>query len=235
MTTGATAGGGAAKTSDSPAGTVLSVNVARVRTGSWTGRVGRTGIDKRPVDGPVEFGPTGASGDTVCDTQHHGAWYQAVYAFDLDDLQYWSRQLGTSLVPGNAGENLTFRGVDSSSAVLGQRLCIGGAVLRVTGPRTPCSVFAGFWDEPRLVRSFTERGRPGAYLAVEEPGEIVAGDRIRVMSTPNHGVRVHELFALNMRGRDDLAEHVRGGLDDLPDEWRDRTSRSLRRCGISVP
>lgn len=215
-------------------GSVVSVNVARVRTGSWTGRVGRTGIDKRPADTSVAFGPTGVGGDVVCDTQHHGAWYQAVYAFDLDELAHWSEWLGTSLVPGNAGENLTVRGVDSSSAVLGQRWGIGGAVLRVTGPRTPCSVFAGFWDAPRLVRSFTERGRTGAYLAVERSGHIAVGDQVRVLSTPDHGVRVHEVFALNMLGRDELAEHVRNGLVDLPDEWRERTARSLRRCGVAV-
>ncbi|WP_370591285.1 MOSC domain-containing protein [Saccharopolyspora montiporae] len=210
------------------------MNVAQVRTGGWTGRVGRTGIDKRPVSSPVVFGPTGVGGDAVCDTRHHGAWYQAAYAFDLDELEHWSQRLDTRLVPGNAGENLTLHGFDSSSAVLGQRLRIGGAVLRVTGPRTPCSVFAGFWDEPRLVRSFTERGRTGAYFAVEEAGEVAAGDVVQVLSTPEHGVRVHEVFAVNMHGRADLAEHVRGGLGSLPEAWRDQTTRSLRRYGIAV-
>lgn len=111
---------------------VESVNVAVVRTGPWTGRMGRTGIDKRPVAGPLLAAETGVRGDTVCDAQHHGAWYQAVYAFDTEELRYWSSELGSELVPGNAGENLSLTGCDCSDAVIGERWRVGGAVLRVT-------------------------------------------------------------------------------------------------------
>lgn len=209
--------------------TVLSVNVAEVRTGDWTGRVGRSGIDKRPVDDSVLFEQAGARGDSVCDTEHHGAWFQAAYAFDVEELRYWSEALGQELVPGNAGENLTLAGCDSSSAVVGERWRIGGAVLRVTGPRTPCRVFAGFWDVPQLIKRFTEHGRTGVYLAVEEPGEITAGDEIEVISRPEHGVQVAEVFALRMRGRGDLAEHVAGALPDLPDRWREKVAAAVQR------
>lgn len=211
-------------------GIVESVNLAVVRTGDWTGRVGRSGIDKRPAGLPVRFDQVGVRGDTVCDSKHHGAWYQAAYAFDSEELRYWSKELDRELVPGNAGENLTLAGCDSSSAVIGERWRIGGAVLRVTGPRTPCRVFAGFWDVQGLVKRFTEHGRTGAYLAVEEPGEIAAGDVVEVLSRPGHGVRVAEVFALQMHGRSDLAEHVAGGLDDLPEKWRKSVAASLQRC-----
>jgi MOSC domain-containing protein YiiM len=123
-------------------------------------------------------------------------------------------------VPGNAGENLTLTGVDSTSALIGERWAIGGAVLRVTGPRQPCRVFAGFWDVPGLVKKFTQHGHTGVYLAVERPGEISAGDEVRVLSQPDHGVQVAELFALTTHGRADLADHVAGCLPDLPEKWR---------------
>ncbi|TWF93719.1 MOSC domain-containing protein [Saccharopolyspora dendranthemae] len=203
---------------------VSSVNVAFLRTGEWTGRVGKTGIDKRSVDGPVRFTEAGVDGDSVCDTDHHGAWYQAAYAFDSEELAFWSAELGKDLVPGNAGENLTLSGVDSSAALIGERWEIGGAVFRVTGSRQPCRVFAGFWDVPGLVKKFTAHGRTGAYLAVERPGEISAGEQLRVLSRPEHGVRVDELFALLMHNREDraeLAEHVAGCLPDLPGPWRE--------------
>ena len=48
---------------------------------------------------------------------------------------------------------------------------VGDTVLRVTGPRTPCRVFAGFLDVPDLIKRFFAAGRPGAYLAVEQPAE----------------------------------------------------------------
>ncbi|MEV4733204.1 MOSC domain-containing protein [Saccharopolyspora sp. NPDC049426] len=199
---------------------VSSVNLAVVRSGEWAGRLGESGIDKRPADAPVLFTETGVQGDAVCDTKHHGAWYQAAYAFDGEELAHWSAELGKDLVPGNAGENLTLAGVDSTSALIGERWAIGGAVLRVTGPRQPCRVFAGFWDVPGLVKRFTQHGRTGAYLAVEQPGEISAGDEVRVLSQPDHGVQVAEVFALTMHGRDDLADHVAGCLPDLPEKWR---------------
>ncbi|GGI79914.1 molybdenum cofactor biosysynthesis protein [Saccharopolyspora subtropica] len=209
-------------------GVVQAVNVAVVRTGDWTGRVGRTGIDKRPVEHAVRFEPTGVRGDVVCDTKHHGAWYQAAYAFDVEELRYWSAVLRKELVPGNAGENLTLAGCDSTSAVIGERWRVGGAVLRVTGPRTPCRVFAGFWGVKSLVKRFTEHGRTGVYLAVEEPGEVAAGDTVEVLSRPSHGVRVDELFAFQMRGRQELAEHVARGVADLPEPWREDVARKVR-------
>ncbi|MBQ0926146.1 MOSC domain-containing protein [Saccharopolyspora endophytica] len=199
---------------------VSSVNLAVVRSGEWAGRLGKSGIDKRPADAPVLFTETGVQGDAVCDTKHHGAWYQAAYAFDGEELAHWSAELGKELVPGNAGENLTLTGVDSTSALIGERWAIGGAVLRVTGPRQPCRVFAGFWDVPGLVKKFTQHGRTGVYLAVEQAGEISAGDEVRVLSKPDHGVQVAELFALTTHGRADLADHVAGCLPDLPEKWR---------------
>lgn len=219
--------GGAHGVAHDGAGHVESVNVAVVRTGAWTGRVGKSGIDKRPAPGPVLFEPGGVRGDSVCDTKHHGAWYQAAYAFDVEDLRYWSRELGRELHPGNAGENLSLVGCDVSAAVIGERWRIGGAVLRVTGPRNPCKVFAGFWDEAKLVKRFTAVGRPGAYCAVEQAGEVAAGDDREVLSRPEHGVTIAELFAFKVRGRRELAEHVETCLDDLPQHWRESVVRQL--------
>ncbi|WP_406692343.1 MOSC domain-containing protein [Saccharopolyspora sp. ID03-671] len=213
---------------------VTSVNLAVVRTGEWTGRIGKSGIDKRPAGGPVRFTDTGVEGDSVCDTKHHGAWYQAAYAFDAEELAFWSAELGAELVPGNAGENLTLSGADSTSALIGERWAIGDAVLRVTGPRQPCRVFAGFWDLPGLVKRFTAHGRTGVYLAVEQPGEISAGDEIRVLSRPDHGVEVAEFFALTMRGRSDLAEHVAGCLPDLPEKWRTTAAAKIESARVTT-
>ena len=207
-----------------------SVNVAVERTGAWTGRMGRTGIDKRPAAGAIELAGDGVAGDTgsgvvgdlVADTRYHGGRDQAVYAFDAEDLAYWSHRLGQELVPGNAGENLTLAGCDGSAAVVGQRWRLGSAVLRVTAPRVPCRVFAGFWDVPKLVKAFTQVGRTGAYLAVERQGSVSAGDELHVLSTPEHGVTLLEVFAYRAMGRRDLASHVATARDDLPREWAER-------------
>jgi MOSC domain-containing protein YiiM len=177
-------------------GRVESVNVAVVRTDDWTKvKSGRSGIDKRPVGGPVLLMATGVDGDTVCDVAHHGGPDQAVYAYSVDDLAFWTAELGQPVLPGGVGENLTLSGVDCSGAVIGERWQVGAAVLQVRGPRIPCQVFAGFRGVPDLVRRFVAARRPGAYLAVEHPGAVAAGDSVRVLDRPVHGVTVTHLMA----------------------------------------
>lgn len=202
----------------------MSVNLA-VPGRRKGGLQGRTGIDKRPASGPVLIGRDGVAGDTVADRRHHGTWYQAAYAFDAEELDWWAAELDRPVSPGNVGENLTLSGADCSDAVIGERWQLGGAVLRVTGPRTPCRVFAGFWDLPDLIKRFTTRGRPGAYLAVERAGEVTAGDRLSVLSRPAHAVTVAEIFAVRAGARGALAEHVRHALADLPPEWAESVAK----------
>lgn len=72
-------------------GRVEAVAVAVVRTDPWTRvKSGRSGIDKRTVDGPVLLTASGVEGDTICDVKHHGGPDQAVYAYSTDDLAWWS-------------------------------------------------------------------------------------------------------------------------------------------------
>jgi MOSC domain-containing protein YiiM len=208
-------------------GNVVSVNVAVPRTGDWTGRMGRTGIDKRPtthplvLDGPgIDGVGSGVRGDVVCDIKHHGGPAQAVYAFDEEELWFWAEELGRAVPPGSVGENLTLSGCDCTNAVVGQRWRVGSAVLRVTCPRIPCRVFAGFWDVPDLIRRFSARGRSGAYLAVEQRGEIAAGNERVVLSTPEHGVTVADVFAFRAQGRRELAPYLATAMEDLPEQWR---------------
>ena len=181
-------------------GRVAAVAVAVVRTDPWT-RVknGRSGIDKRPVTGPVRLTASGVDGDTICDVAHHGGPDQAVYAYSTDDLAWWSAELGRSVA--TVGQNLTLSDVDCSGAVIGERWQVGTAVLVVRGPRIPCRVFAGFLDVPDLVRRFTAARRPGCYLAVERAGEVCAGDPVTVLSRPAHCVTVTDLMAAMMGDR----------------------------------
>ena len=156
------------------AGRVESVNAAVVRHDAWTRvKSGRSGIDKRPVVGPVQLQVDGFVGDTLLDTTYHGGPDQAVYAYAVEDLRFWAAELGRPV--RLVGENLTLSGVDCSGAVIGERWQVGGAVLRVTGPRTPCRVFAGFLDTRDMIKRFFAAGRPGASLAVERPAAVFAG------------------------------------------------------------
>lgn len=159
----------------------------------------RTGIDKRPVEGPARIEPLGVVGDSILDTANHGGLDQAVYAYALEDQQWWADQLDDELTrpitPGSFGENLTVSGIAVNDARPGERWAVGSVVLEVVYPRTPCSTFAGFMGLPRWVKRFAQAERPGAYLRVVTPGELCAGDEIEVSPGPPGVPTIRETFA----------------------------------------
>ena len=187
-------------------GIVLSVNVGQARP--IASKSGMSGIDKRPVDGPVRvFAPgpkglagSGLAGDAVCDRQNHGGDDQAVYAYAREDLDRWQEVLGRPLASGSFGENLTTIGIDVTRSVIGEHWSIGDRlVLCVTAPRLPCRTFAVWLEQRGWVKAFTKAAQPGAYLRVIEPGAMQAGDPIEVVHRPPDALTVEEMFRLETR------------------------------------
>jgi MOSC domain-containing protein YiiM len=183
-------------------GRVLSVNVGS-REPNAAKKVGQTGIGKRPAPsvqvrapGPKRGGlGSGVVGDFIGDTRHHGGDTQAVYAFAREELDWWARQLGRDLPDGMFGENLTTSGLAVDDAVIGEEWAVGDeVVLRVAGPRIPCSTFAARMGERGWVKRFADVGRSGAYLSVVVPGTIRPGDAVVVRARPDHGVSVPTAF-----------------------------------------
>jgi MOSC domain-containing protein YiiM len=203
---------------------LVSVNIGRPRRNPWKD-VRLTGIDKRPVTGPVAVaapgpkgtGAVGLAGDRVYDVAHHGGDDQAVYAYAREDLDEWAAELGRDLPDGTFGENLTTSGIDVNGALIGERWRVGDRlVLEVSGPRIPCGTFRGWMEERGWIKRFTRRARPGAYLRVIEPGEITAGDTITVVDRPAHDVTVAVTFRA-FTTEPELLPRLRAA-DALPDE-----------------
>jgi MOSC domain-containing protein YiiM len=181
---------------------IKSVNIGVPRDNPWK-TTGTTGIDKRPVTGPVAVhapgpkgtGAVGLAGDRVYDIAHHGGDDQAVYAYSREGLDRWASRLGKPLSDGVFGENLTTLDVDVDGAVVGERWRVGpDVVLEVSCPRTPCGTFQGWMAEHGWIKTFTSAAEPGAYLRVLSPGEIRAGDSIEVVHRPDHDVTVALAF-----------------------------------------
>jgi MOSC domain-containing protein YiiM len=110
-----------------PVGSVLSVNLARVRPNP-DAPSRRTGIDKVPTDeavmvrapGPMRSGlGSGLVGDTIGNQKLHGGDDQAVYVYAREDLDHWETDLARSLSNGMFGENLTTSGIEVSGALIG--------------------------------------------------------------------------------------------------------------------
>jgi MOSC domain-containing protein YiiM len=209
-------------------GRVLSVNLA-VPEASTAKRVGITGINKQPVDHPVEVRPPGPKtvglhsglvGDSIFDIDHHGGDDQAVYAYAREDYDWWERELGRVLPGGLFGENLTTHGVDVNGAVIGERWRIGDTlVLQPTFGRIPCATFQAKMAEPHWVKTFTRQSRPGAYLRILVPGYVQAGDPIRVDDVPGHGVTIAQAFRASMTEPELIPALLE--IDGLPADLRE--------------
>jgi MOSC domain-containing protein YiiM len=181
---------------------LLSLNVGKPRPNPWKG-LGTTGIDKRPVDGPVTVtapgpkgtGAVGLDGDRAYDVKHHGGADQAVYAYAREDLDGWEPELGMPLKNGVFGENLTTLGLDVNAALIGERWHIGpDVVLEVSCPRIPCATFQGWLERDGWIKRFTEAALPGAYLRVIAPGALRTGDPVEIAHRPDHDVTIALTF-----------------------------------------
>lgn len=182
---------------------ILSVNLAHVRPNPYKS-ASETGIDKRPVDGPVlvrapgsmrDGAGSGLVGDFIGDRSAHGGDEQAVYAYAREDLDRWEQQLGRDLPSGAFGENLTTVGFDVNGALIGERWRLGADLeLEVTGPRVPCATFRGWIDRQGWLREFTLAAAPGTYLRVVTPGAVQAGDVVLVSHRPASAPTVADSF-----------------------------------------
>jgi MOSC domain-containing protein YiiM len=153
------------------------VNAGRAEVMQIGARAVTTGIRKAPV-GRGHAGALGLAGDVVADQENHGGLDQALYVYSAEDYAYWADELGGAPGPGTFGENVTVSSLGPEPVRIGDRFRLGEALVEVTAPRIPCSVFATRMDEDAWVKRFADARRPGVYVRVLEPGEIGAGDAV---------------------------------------------------------
>ncbi len=169
------------------------MNVGPRRTVEWHGRLVETGIWKSPVDGRVSVRGVNVDGDEQADLRVHGGVDKAVYAYSVEDYEWWSSKLGRVLEPGTFGENLTVAGFDPSEAVVGSRWRVGTAELQVTQPRQPCFKLGMRMGDAGFVDEFEIAARFGTYLRIVREGDVGAGDAVEATGLPRPGITVREL------------------------------------------
>lgn len=172
---------------------LVSVNAGRSEPMKIGARTVETGIRKTPVE-RAHVGAVGLAGDVVVDTENHGGLDQALYLYSSEDYAFWADELGGEPEPGTFGENLTLSSFGSEPVRIGDRFRIGAAVVEVTAPRIPCSVFATRMGEPGWVKRFADARRPGLYVRVLEPGEVAAGDVVERLGGGEGNATVVELM-----------------------------------------
>src|ERR671931_2471599 len=200
------------------AGRVLSVNVGVPREFVYDGRPARSAIWKSPVAGRIAVRGVNLAGDDQADRKAHGGPDKAIYAYAIEDVRFWERELGRALTHGEFGENLTTEGVAVNDALVGERWAIGTAVLEVSEPRVPCWRLGVRMDDPAFPRRFTEALRPGTYLRIAVEGELGAGDEIRVLERPDHDVTIRDVFRIYTGDRGEVERLV--SIPRMSESWR---------------
>lgn len=175
---------------------VESVNVGRPRAVPWRGETVVTAIWKAPVAGRVPVRGVNVDGDEQGNPEVHGGVDKALYTYAGEDADWWAEQLRREVGPGSFGENLTTRGLDVTGAVIGERWRAGGVLLEVSSPRVPCFKLGIRMGDQSFPRSFAAAGRPGAYLRILAEGEVAAGDPVRLVHRPAHGLTVADVAGI---------------------------------------
>jgi MOSC domain-containing protein YiiM len=210
---------------------LLSVNVSLPQIVSEGNREIRTGIFKKPVDGPVKVGKLNLEGDGQADLAVHGGPDKAVYAYSRKNIELWRRELGRDgLRPGSFGENLTIDDLADTEIAIGDELEIGTARFVVTQPRLPCYKLGIALRMPEFPKMFKYSGRNGFYLRVLREGILTAGDTVRKADcgdAPRMTVAEFASIVTRHTVTPDDFERIRQ-LKALPDGWKRRLEEELK-------
>jgi MOSC domain-containing protein YiiM len=210
-----------------PLGKVLSVNVGTPRKFEYQGRPATSAIWKSPAVGRIAARGVNLDGDDQADRKAHGGPDKAVYAYAVEDIRWWEKELGRSLEYGQFGENLTTQGIDVNDALIGERWEIGTTVLEVSEPRIPCWRLGVRMQDKMFPRRFSDALRPGSYLRIVVEGDIGADDEIRVVERPDHDLTIRDVFRIYMRDRHEVARIP--AVSKMSESWRRWAEDFLQR------
>jgi MOSC domain-containing protein YiiM len=208
-------------------GKVLSVNVGLPREFEYNGRPARSAIWKSPVAGRVVARGVNLAGDDQADRRAHGGPDKAVYAYAVEDLGWWAREIGRPLEYGELGENLTIEGIDANAALVGERWAIGTTVLEVSEPRVPCWRLGVRMNDKLMPRRFTEALRPGAYLRILVEGDVGAGDEIQILERPHDELTVRDVLRIYAFDRHEVGRLL--AIPGMSESWRKWAEQHLRK------
>ncbi len=225
---------------------LLSLNVGLPRDVRYLEETISTAIFKEPVEGRVSVGSVGLEGDGQADLTVHGGRDKALYAYSIENYEFWRRELGRDdLGPCQFGENLTVSGMTEDVILIGERFQIGTALVEVTQPRSPCFKLALKMNSTTFNKQFLATCRVGFYLRVLEEGEMGAGDTIdRVEQSqeqmpqeqmPQEKMTVAEICDLLYHDRKNLVDTRRAlSIKALAASWREPLEQRLEKLANDV-
>ncbi|NJD06468.1 MAG: MOSC domain-containing protein [Methylococcaceae bacterium] len=185
-----------------------------------------TGIYKRPVDGAQQVTVNGLAADEQADLENHGGPDKAIYAYTLENYNYWRTELGREFGPGQFGENFTVTGMPDEAVHIGDVFRCGALLLQVTQPRVPCFKLGIRMGDKAFVGRFHHSGRVGFYLRVLETGSVEAGTAIEPVRRDPAALNIRDAMLALTKGprqQEIIAQAL--AIEALSEAWR----QSLRK------
>ena len=185
----------------------------------------RSAIAKSPVPGRALAGADGLAGDEQVHPGHGGP-DRAVCLYPREHYAYWAARAapGAAHVAPAFGENITSAGVIEEETLIGDVWRIGGALVQVAQPRSPCFKVAARLGIPDLVMRARRSGFTGLHLRVLEPGAIGRGDAIELVERAAHGVSVADAVRARFGAADCGLVAAVLAVPELAAEWRAKTA-----------
>lgn len=178
----------------------------------------RTAIAKVPVAGRARVELDGLAGDEQI-SPGHGGPDRALCLYPREHYAHWEARVEPAF-----GENITSEGVLETETAIGDIWRIGGALVQVSQPRSPCFKVAARLAVPDLVLRARRTGFTGLHLRVLEPGLVGAEDPIEVVSRSSRGVTVADAVAARFGPPDPELVAAVLAVPELAEEWRLRTA-----------
>ncbi|MFD1199720.1 MOSC domain-containing protein [Brucella gallinifaecis] len=190
-----------------------------------------SGIDKKPVTGPVRILREGLECDKQGDRKVHGGPEKAVHHYPRDHYADWLRDIGKNNQlnsPGAFGENISTTGLTEHNVAVGDRFRIGSALIEVSQGRQPCWKLNSRFNVADMAIRVQKTGRTGWYYRVLEEGTAAQDDtmlRVERLSPEWTLHRLWHVLYVDMLNYDELAEMAE--IPHLADGWKRYAIRRL--------
>ncbi|WP_218108655.1 MOSC domain-containing protein [Paraburkholderia nodosa] len=186
----------------------------------------RSGIFKRPMAGPARVEAQGIVGDEHGDPRIHGGPEKAVHHYAAENYVRIAEAFAecvAALVPGSLGENISARGLSERNVHIGDIYEVGGAILQVSQPRSPCWKINHRFGVERMSMHIAEGRITGWYYRVLCPGMIAPGDAITLVDRQTERFSIDEFWKVQLSHRpsiDALVELI--AVPGLAPDWKRR-------------
>ncbi|BBP76818.1 molybdenum cofactor sulfurase [Pseudomonas sp. Ost2] len=195
----------------------------------------RSGIFKRRVTGPVRVDIQGIVGDEHADTRVHGGPEKAVHQYAMENyarLALAYPQSVEELNPGSLGENICAVELSERNVHIGDVFQMGGAVLQVSQPRSPCWKINHRFGVEQMSMFVAHERITGWYYRVLEPGIIREGDVIELVQRQTDRFSIDRFWEVQLSHRPLIEELLAlAAIPGLAGDWQRRLAERAKWLG----